>query len=403
MSGSKRPEEGTPEYDWLYGSDSPSGAPVGVPMDADATQIVTSAGDADADRPDPTQMLPTTPPPPTGPPTQPPTRQQPSEPPSGTPPKKRRFGRWGIVKIVLIVWLIFLIAVPIWAWTKITKVDADPGGDRPTGQDGTTYLLVGSDSRGGLSKKERRELGTGNASGQRTDTIMLLHIGSGPNLLVSIPRDSLVEVPDYGVTKINAAYAYGGPKLLVQTIEQNTGVEVDNYVEIGLGGLVNVVDAVGGVEICPKKAMEDPLANLDIEKGCQEADGATALGYARSRHTSNLGDIARARHQREVVSAVGDKVASPWSVLNPVRYVRLASAGAESFAISEETGPIDMARFGWAMTRVSGDTGLTCGVPISDLAVNWDPERSKQLFKHIIEDDTSGISKNLCTPSGLAR
>ncbi len=407
MSGSKRPEEGTPEYDWLYGSDASQATPADRPIaatDPDATQVVTSAGLAGSDRPDPTQMLPTTPPPPTGPPTgPPPTGRQPSEPPAGKPPKKRRLGRWGIVKVVLLVWLVFLIAVPIWAWTKITKVDADPGGDRPTDQDGTTYLLVGSDSRGGLTKKERRELGTGNASGQRTDTIMLLHIGSGPNLLMSIPRDSLVEVPGYGVTKINAAYAYGGPKLLVKTIEQNTGVEVDNYVEIGLGGLVNVVDAVGGVEICPKKAMKDPLANLNVKKGCQDADGATALGYARSRHTSNLGDIARARHQREVVSAVGDKVASPWSVLNPVRYVRLASASAESFAISEETGPIDMARFGWAMTRVSGETGLTCGVPISDLAVHWDAERSKQLFAHIIDDDTSGISKNLCTPSGLAR
>ena len=70
--------------------------------------------------------------------------------------------------------------------------------------------------------------------------------------------------------------------------------------------------------------MKDQLANLDIPKGCQEADGTTALGYARSRHTSALGDIDRAQHQREVVSAVGTEAASPWSVINPVRYFRLA-------------------------------------------------------------------------------
>ncbi len=100
--------------------------------------------------------------------------------------------------------------MPLWAWTKVDKVDFEPNGDRPDDQPGTTYLMVGSDSRAGLPAEERKELGTGNAAGQRTDTIMLLHTGDGPNLLMSIPRDSLVEVPGYGTTKINAAYAFGG-------------------------------------------------------------------------------------------------------------------------------------------------------------------------------------------------
>jgi LCP family protein required for cell wall assembly len=204
-----------------------------------------------------------------------------------------------------------------------------------------------------------------------------------------------------GVTKINAAFAYGGPKLLVQTIEKATGIRVDDYVEIGFGGFVNVVDAVGGVEICPKTAMKDPLANLDIEKGCQDVDGKVALGYARSRHTSGLGDIDRARHQREVVSAVGSKAASPWSVLNPVRYFRLASAGKDSLRVGKDTSMISTMRFAWAMTRVDGKSGLTCGVPIADLAVHWDPERSKQLFKLIAEDRTDDVSKSLCRASGL--
>ena len=172
-------------------------------------------------------------------------------------------------------------------------------------------------------------------------------------------------MPGHGETKINAAYAFGGPKLLVRTIEQETGIRIDHYVEIGLGGFVSVVDAVGGITICPTQDMKDPLANLDIEKGCQEADGAVALGYARSRHTSGLGDIDRAKHQREVVSAVGDEAVSPWSVLNPVRYFRLNAAMPDFFTVSEGTNPIDMARFAWAMTRVDGTKGLTCGVPIA--------------------------------------
>jgi LCP family protein required for cell wall assembly len=386
--GNGEPARGTPEYDWLYGGDRPSGAP----------------GD-----PEPTRMLPTVnrpsrsggdrgAPPPgrsgRG-------RSEASAPPPRARSKRRR--RFGWLKLVLVLWLVFLLAVPVWAWTQIEKVDAEPDGERPGRQPGHNYLLVGSDSREGLTREERQRLGTGRAEGRRTDTIMLLHTGSGPNLLLSIPRDSLVDVPGYGRTKINAAYAYGGPELLVQTLEEETGVRIDSYVEIGLGGFVNVIDAVGGIEICPKTAMVDPLAKLDIEKGCQEVDGPTALGYARSRKTSQLGDIDRAQRQREVVSAVGAEAASPWSVLNPVRYVNLANAGSQAVRLGEDTGPFDTARFGWAMTRVTGDTGLTCGVPIADLAVTWDSDRALQMFGYIKEDRTSDIPKSLCTPSGLSQ
>jgi LCP family protein required for cell wall assembly len=297
---------------------------------------------------------------------------------------------------------VFLIAVPIIAWLRIDKVDAAPTGGRPGTQGGTTYLLVGSDSREGLTRQQQLQLGVGRASGRRTDSIMLLHVGSGPNLLLSIPRDSLVPVPGHGTTKINAAFAFGGPKLLVRTIEDATGIRVDDYVEIGFSGFVDVVDAVGGIQICPQQAMKDKLANLDVKKGCQEVDGKVALGYARSRHVSGLGDIARAQHQREVVSAVGTKAASPWTVINPVRYFRLAMAGSDSLRVGKDTGMLATIRFAWAMTRVDGDNGLTCGVPISDLAVHWDTDRAKQLFGLIKDDRTADIPTALCKQSGLA-
>jgi len=305
------------------------------------------------------------------------------------------------VKIVLALWLVFLVAVPLWAWSQVDKVRTDPGGDRPGDQPGTTYLLVGSDSREGLSREEQLSLGTGKGEGRRTDTIMLLHTGQGPNLLVSMPRDSLVEVPGYGTTKINAAFAYGGPRLLVETIEGATGIRIDDYVEIGFAGFVDVVDAVGDIEICPQEAMQDPQANLDIAKGCQDVDGTVALGYARSRKTSSLGDIDRARHQREVVSAVGSGAVSPWSVLNPIRYLRLADAGSNSLRVGKDTSMLSTLRFAWAMTRVNGENGLTCGVPIVDLAVNWDQERAEELFGLIIEDRSEDVTRDLCGASGL--
>ena len=325
----------------------------------------------------------------------------PSRPRDVEKPRSRRRFRLGWLKLVLVLWVVFLVAVPLLAWSKIAKVDATPSGSRPGSQPGTTYLLVGSDSREGLTRKQERDFGTGKGSGRRTDTIMLLHTGAGPNLLMSIPRDSLVDVPGHGTTKINSAFAFGGPPLLVKTIEQSTGIRIDDYVEIGFAGFVGVVDAVNGIQICPRRAMKDPLANLDIQKGCQDVDGKVALGYARSRHTSGLGDIARAQHQREVVSAVGAKAASPWSVLNPVRYYRLAMAGSDSLRVGEDTGMIATVRFAWAMTRVNGKNGLTCGVPISDLAVHWDPQRSRRLFRLIREDRTADVPKRLCRPSGL--
>ena len=402
--GSGGPADGTPEYNWLYGRKG-AGDP-----DDDATRAVPRQPRADE-----TRVMPTVPrgparpsapsrgreprtSRPAGPPPPPPAQRAPQRGP-GRSRRPRSRARW--VLVVLLLWVVFLVAVPFFAWSKVHKVAFEPAGNRPDSQPGTTYLLVGSDSRAGLSKQERQRLGTGNAVGQRTDTIMLLHTGSGPNVLMSIPRDSVVDIPGHGTTKINAAFAYGGPRLLVKTLENTTGIRIDDYVEIGLGGIVSVVDAVGGIQICPKSAMKDKLANLDIQKGCQQADGSTALGYARSRHTSSIGDIGRAEHQREVVSAVGRNVVSPWTVLNPVRYWRLNMAAPDSFAFGKGTSPIRAAMWASAMTHVNGKDGLTCGVPISDLYVHLDPVRAKRLFRYITEDRSSDIPKSLCTPSGL--
>lgn len=426
-----------PGYDWLYGTRRKGVGSGPTPPDADDATRVQPPRPGPRD-PEPTRMLPTVDRPrggaasasgtasgsPSGrtrsagpyetpPPARPRSggdgsngssgsgRRPLAPPPPSGPPRGRRRFRLGWLKIVLAVWLVFLVAVPLVAWSKIDKVDATPSGNRPDSQPGTTYLLVGSDSREGLTRKQQLAYGVGKGQGRRTDTIMLLHVGSGPNMLMSIPRDSIVDVPGHGTTKINSAFAFGGPQLLVKTIEQSTGVRVDDYVEIGFSGFIGVVDAVGGVQICPKQAMKDKLANLDIKKGCQEVQGTRALGYARSRHVSGLGDIARAQHQREVVSAVGSKAASPWTILNPVRYYRSAMAGSDSLRVGDDTGMIATMRFAWAMTRVNGKNGLTCGVPISDLAVHWDPVRSKRMFKLIAEDRTGDVSRSLCRQSGL--
>ncbi|WP_028659662.1 LCP family protein [Nocardioides insulae] len=308
-----------------------------------------------------------------------------------------------VIVVLLVAWLVFLVVVPIMAWSDVSKVDYEPEGERPESQPGRTYLMVGTDSRAGLSEEQRKELSTGDAGGSRTDTIMLLHVGSGKSLLMSIPRDSQVDVPGHGTSKINAAFAWGGPELLTETIEQNTGIRVDDYVEIGMGGVVGLVDAVGGITVCPTFDMKDKDAGLDIEEGCQEVDGTTALGYARSRKTDpQYGDITRAQHQREVVGAIGDEVLSVSTFLNPFRYWNLAHAMPDAFAVGKGMGPIDAGRWALAMSRI-GSSGMTCGVPISDLSVQWDEERSAEMFDYIINDQTDDIPAGLCTPTGLPK
>ena len=209
-----------------------------------------------------------------------------------TSPKRRK--RWSIWRILrwavaaYVVWLVVLVVYAAASLNKVEALSADPIGDT----DGTVWLLVGSDSRDGLSKKEQRELRTGNTEGQRTDTIMLVHqqLGQTPTL-VSIPRDSWVTIPAHLATdgtvvddrggKINAAYSYGGAPLLSETIEFNTGLHVDHYMEVGMGGIVNLTDAVGGVDVCFEEAVSDVNRGLDVQPGCQTLDGAEALaGHA---------------------------------------------------------------------------------------------------------------------------
>ncbi len=413
--------------DWLYGGRSPgqgsSGQHRGRPED-DADQ----QPDADATRPvprepqpDETRVMPTLPRQ-TGAtasarPSAPAARSPRETPPPPRPPARagggfldgvrRWFGRIGrpgfkfrYLWLLVVLWLVYLVAVPFFAWSKAAKIDAFPSGSRPADQPGTNYLLVGSDSRKGLTAEQRKKLHTGNAAGQRTDTIVLMHTGSGPTLTMSIPRDSLVPIPGHGTTKINAAFAFGGPKLLIKTIEQDTGIHIDHYVEIGLGGFVNIVDSVGGITICPTHRMDDKLANLHVKKGCQHADGTVALAYARSRHADPaLGDIARGGQQREVMKSVGHKAVSPWTVINPFRYWDLWTSATDNLRVDRDMSVVGMGHFGWAMTH----SKLTCPVPISNLAVTWDPTRSKQMFKLIRNDDTAAIGKSLCTKSGLPK
>ena len=391
------PEKGTPEYDWLYGGKSQS-------PPADATQQVPAQGAA-AERPDETRVMPAA---------RREGRGAGGEPPGGTRtaaaappprPKKRRWRprlRLGLIPLLLLLVVAYLVGVPLYHWTQIDKVDAEPGGNRPDDQPGTNYLIVGSDKADDLTAEQRKVLKTGARGGTNTDTIIVLHTGSGGRTMMSIPRDTLTEVPGEGTRMINSAFASGGAPKLVATVEALTGIHIDHYVELGFGSVINTVDAFGGVEICPKQDMKDPLARLDVKKGCQDVDGLTALAYSRSRHVTALSDLDRVARQREVISALGSEALTPWTFANPVRYWKINDAASGAIRVDEGMNPVDLGRFALAMT---GDS-QTCTMP--NLAapsdpnrIIADPDRAPALFTAIIND--TAVPKKACTPTGRAR
>lgn len=291
-------------------------------------------------------------------------------------------GCGGCLGRMVALMLVAVVLTGLWADTRLNRVDARP--PSTVGKTaGTNWLLVGSDSRQGLSDADIERLGTGGDIGVgRTDTVMLLHIPTvGKATLVSLPRDSYVAVPGFGMDKLNAAFTYGGPELLVQTVEQATGVGIDHYAEIGMGGLANTVDAVGGVEVCPPEPISDPLANLDIPAGCQEVEGATALGYVRTRATAQ-GDLDRVARQREFFSSLLHTMTSPATLLNPLRVVPMIAQVSKSFTVGESDHVWHLARVPLAMRGVQTETVPVGGFADYDVGsvVLWDDAGAEELF-----------------------
>lgn len=315
------------------------------------------------------------------------------------PPRRRR-PNWGRrVGVGLLVLLLVLVVGYVYLDSQLRRetVLADYSG-RPEDTPGTNWLIVGSDSRKGLSKAERRRLATGKRDvGRRTDTMMLLHIseGDGQTALVSLPRDTLVSIPGRGDNKLNAAFSFGGPRLLVRTVEKATGIRIDHYAEIGFGGFVGMVDAVGGVDMCIKQPMRDPKAGLNLKAGCQELDGAQALGYVRTRATPRA-DLDRVKRQRQFFSALIDRATGPSVLLNPFRAIPLATNASSTFSVDDGDHLHHLIGLAFAMREVSGKdaTGVTTTVPISGggsspsvgAYIRWDPAKAPRLFRALRED-----------------
>jgi LCP family protein required for cell wall assembly len=183
-------------------------------------------------------------------------------------------------------------------------------------------LLLGSDSRAGLSPEQQAAFGTEESvEGQRSDTIILMHIDPAREkaVVIHFPRDLRVRIPGHGLDKINAAYEYGGPDLVVRTVKAFTGLPIHNYIEVNLAGFQDLVDALGGVRLCVDRPMHDSLAGLDIPRaGCFTFDGAEALAFVRARHVEGdfIPDFARIARQQQFMRAMLNRLLSVRALLD---------------------------------------------------------------------------------------
>jgi LCP family protein required for cell wall assembly len=325
-------------------------------------------------------------------------------------PNWRRRIKWTAITLVTLL-VVVSVGTYFWADSKLHRdVDLSKVIDRPETGKGTNYLIVGSDSRAGMSAEDKKKLHTGSAEGKRTDSMMILHVGDNGDTLVSLPRDSNVTIPTYkgsasGKTfqgtgrqvKLNAAYAEDGPTLLVRTIEYNTGLHIDHYVEIGFAGFANIVDAVGGVEMTLDQGFKDKYSGADFKAGKQTLNGEQALAFVRTRHAFAASDLQRTKNQQKFLSALAHQVATPGTVLNPFKLYPTMGSGLDSLTVDKDMSLWDLGSMFWAMKGVTGGDGKSMNMPISGSTggnLVWDKAKVKTLVDELKNDQTVTVSGN---------
>ncbi|MCJ1676480.1 LCP family protein [Streptomyces sp. APSN-46.1] len=280
----------------------------------------------------------------------------------------------------------------------LSSADGPPGGGLGRG---TNILVVGVDSRTGLSSAEKNRLHVGGKGCNCTDVMMLLHLSADQRRasVVSIPRDSYVEYAGDAsparVGKINGAYAVGGGPLAVRTVEKATGLHIDHYLETGFTGFEQAVDNLGGATVCTDKPLKDENSGLDITAGTHHTNGNQTLRYVRARHINRPGDLGRVRRQQRVVTDLLARLTAEGALSGPVNTARTARALLKSVRTDERTGLDDLVRIGWALGRLSSDRTEFATVPISVFdhrvpgvgsTLLWHKSRSDALWKALAED-----------------
>ena len=300
-----------------------------------------------------------------------------------------------------------------WSAGSVEHVDAFRGlTDRPAPNAAgtTTFLMVGSDGRTGMSKADMRRLHVGTAAtaaGRRADTMLLMQVSAthGTVRVVSLPRDSYVTIPAHTGSdgsavrerrnKLNAAYAFGGAPLTVATIERTTGIHVDHYLEVDFLGFVRLVDAVGGVDVCTPVRLRDRKAGLRLPKGTSHVDGETGLAYVRARSLDARADLGRVERQQRFLAAMARRAMSSDVLLDPRALVRFLEAAMSAVRADPGLTEAQLIELGTRLRHVGGGDIQFQTVPVANPSYRapdgqavalWDDAAATELFTSLRED-----------------
>ncbi|MGW0801806.1 LCP family protein [Nonomuraea sp. NPDC002799] len=280
----------------------------------------------------------------------------------------------------------------VWATPRqIGTVDAGVTASSARGAE--NILLVGVDKRDDLTRQQQNRLKLGRESGQRTDTMMIIHLSEDHRqvTVVSLPRDTWTTIPGKGDHKINSAYQFGGPKLAKQTVEAATGLQINRYIEVNILGFIDVVDSLGGVTVCTPVPISDAKIALNLPAGTHQLAGVQALGYARTRATARS-DLDRIDRQQQVISALLNRALSADTLANPAKLAAFVNSTLSTVKVDPDDGLLGLAG---QVRDVSLDDVKFAEVPLSDVdfkaptgesAVLWDKQAARDLFAKIDKD-----------------
>jgi LCP family protein required for cell wall assembly len=295
--------------------------------------------------------------------------------------------------------IVLLVAGGGWALTSyinghVGRVNAGTAGTPASGP--LNILVAGVDVRSGLSPAQQARLHVGHAISSNSDTMMIVHVAADHSsvTVVSLPRDSWVNIPGHGMNKINAAFGLGGPKLMVRTVEADTGLTINDYVEVNFPGFVKVVNALGGVNICLPYAVDDPYSGLHMPAGPHHVHGVTALEFVRDRHSFALSDLTRINDQHQLLSSLLSEAISSGTLANPAKLSGFLSAVTGAVKVDQRlnvTALADQLR-GISASQVTFMTvplsNLNYQTPTGESAVLWDSSAAARLFAELKADKT---------------
>jgi LCP family protein required for cell wall assembly len=276
--------------------------------------------------------------------------------------------------------------------SHLGRVNAGTAGTPANGP--LNILLAGVDVRAGLTKHEERVLHVGHATGRNSDTLMLVHITGDHRhiVVVSLPRDSWVQIPGFGMNKINAAFGLGGPPLMVKTVEHATGLTINEFVEVNFLGFVKIIDALGGVNVCLPYAVDDPYSGLHMSAGRHHVNGIRALQFARDRHSFARSDLARITDQQQLLASVLSEASSSGTLTDPVRFSRFLSAATAATTVDQSfnvTGLAEQMRYirpGAVSFTTVPLANTNYQAPNGESAVLWNEAAARALFSRVKSD-----------------